>query len=294
MKNSKSTLLVVDDTATNIDILVELLGKKYDLVVAINGSGALEAVEENKIDLILLDIMMPVMDGYEVCERLKQQDSTKNIPIIFITAKDDEDSISKAYEQGCIDYITKPFKPLELLARIESQLKIQELIEHLNYISSYDQMSGIYNRRKFFELSQKIFLQSDPTLYAVMIDIDNFKMINDTFGHYEGDRVIQLSAESISKDLQQDAIFGRVGGEEFAILCFFESEKESIDAMNKIRKNIENLNTISANGDIIKFTISIGVSNIDQNPNLDGLIKKADKALYEAKRAGRNRVIFNR
>ena len=93
MKNSKSTLLVVDDTATNIDILVELLGKKYDLVVAINGSGALEAVEENKIDLILLDIMMPVMDGYEVCERLKQQDSTKNIPIIFITAKDDEDMI---------------------------------------------------------------------------------------------------------------------------------------------------------------------------------------------------------
>jgi len=164
MQNRKNTILVVDDTETNIDIMLELLSDEYDVVVALDGTSAFDAVNNNEIDLILLDIMMPGIDGYDVCHRLKQSEKSVNIPVIFITAKDDEESIAKAYSAGGDDYVSKPFKPLELLARIKTQLKLKELISHLDYISSYDEMTAIYNRRKFFELGEKRFAQSKESI----------------------------------------------------------------------------------------------------------------------------------
>lgn len=293
MKNLKKTILIVDDTETNIDILLELLGEKYDVIVALDGVSALEIVDENQVDLILLDIMMPQIDGYEVCDRLKSKESSSNIPIIFITAKDDEKSIEKAYEAGALDYITKPFKALELLARVNVQLKVKELINHLDFISSYDEMTGIYNRRKFFELSEKKFAQNKSDLYAVMIDIDKFKNINDSYGHPMGDNVIKLVAKTISKQLSDDAVFGRLGGEEFAIVCNYSSSSGVVENIEKIREAIENLEIISDNGDSIKFTISEGVAKAStETKNLDELLKYADMSLYEAKGLGRNRVIF--
>lgn len=293
MKNLKKTILIVDDTETNIDILLELLGEKYDVIVALDGVSALEIVDENQVDLILLDIMMPQIDGYEVCGRLKSKESSSNIPIIFITARDDEKSIEKAYEAGALDYITKPFKALELLARVNAQLKVKELINHLDFISSYDEMTGIYNRRKFFELSEKKFAQNKSDLYAVMIDIDKFKNINDSYGHPMGDNVIKLVAKTISKQLSDDAIFGRLGGEEFGIVCNYSSSSGVVENIEKIREAIENLEIISDNGDSIKFTISEGVAKASQETkNLDELLKYADMSLYEAKGLGRNRVIF--
>lgn len=293
MKNLKKTILIVDDTETNIDILLELLGEKYDVIVALDGVSALEIVDENQVDLILLDIMMPQIDGYEVCGRLKSKESSLNIPIIFITARDDENSIEKAYEAGALDYITKPFKAIELLARVNVQLKVKELINHLDFISSYDEMTGIYNRRKFFELSEKKFVQNKSDLYAVMIDIDKFKNINDNYGHPMGDNVIKLVAKTISKQLSDDAIFGRLGGEEFAIVCNYSSSSGVVENIEKIREAIENLEIISDNGDSIKFTISEGVAKASQETkNLDELLKYADMSLYEAKGLGRNRVIF--
>lgn len=293
MKNLKKTILIVDDTETNIDILLELLGEKYDVIVALDGVSALEIVDENQVDLILLDIMMPQIDGYEVCGRLKSKESSLNIPIIFITARDDENSIEKAYEAGALDYITKPFKALELLARVNVQLKVKELINHLDFISSYDEMTGIYNRRKFFELSEKKFAQNRSDLYAVMIDIDKFKNINDSYGHPMGDNVIKLVAKTISKQLSDDAIFGRLGGEEFAIVCNYSSSSGVVENIEKIREAIENLEIISDNGGSIKFTISEGVAKASQETkNLDELLKYADMSLYEAKGLGRNRVIF--
>ena len=119
-----STILIVDDTESNIDILLELLNS-YDVLVALDGSSAIEIANEDEIDLILLDIMMPEMDGFETCRVLKESDKTKDIPIIFITAKSDDDSIDKAYEIGGVDYVTKPFRPRELLTRVETQLKLR-------------------------------------------------------------------------------------------------------------------------------------------------------------------------
>lgn len=293
MENKKETILIVDDLKENIDILVELLSKDYDVAVALDGRAALEALHENRVDLILLDIMMPDLDGYEVCKILKEDENLKDIPVIFITAVDDEKSIQRAYEAGGIDYITKPFKPLELMARVATQLKVKALIEHLAYISSHDEMTGVYNRRKFFELAQKRFLEVKDELYAVMIDIDDFKKINDTYGHPEGDEVIKFVASTISQNLDKNAIFARIGGEEFAIVCSCKSSKVLEETINSISKKIEEANLITKNKKKISFTISQGVAKYEKScKTLDELLKKADIALYEAKGSGKNRVVF--
>jgi len=290
MRENKSTILIVDDTETNIDILLGLLGD-YDVAVATDGQSALDIIKEDDIDLVLLDIMMPDMDGYDVCKELKN--SKKNIPVIFITARTDEDSIEKAYDVGGDDYITKPFKPRELIARVKTQLKLKELIHHLDYIGSYDQMTGIYNRRKFFQLAHDKFDNGVGALYAIMIDIDKFKQVNDKYGHATGDEVIKEVTKTIADTLPSNAIFGRLGGEEFAIVTNSLSYKNIQVKIEEIRKLIEELEVKSDSGEIIKFTISEGVSKSTiETKNLDELLKEADKALYEAKGSGRNRVIF--
>jgi len=292
MLNKKHTILIVDDTATNIDILLELLDSDYDVLVSLDGTNALEILKVEQVDLILLDIMMPDIDGFEVCRILKSQEMTKEIPIIFITAKNDEDSIEKAYEVGGVDYVTKPFKSRELSARIKTQLKLRQLILHLEKIASYDEMTGIYNRRKFFELATKKF-DEEAKLCAVIIDIDKFKNINDTYGHPVGDKVIKEVAASVTKNLDEMAIFGRVGGEEFAILCSFDSKESIVNLIEKIRLDVELLEVYSDNNDIVKCTISEGVAEKTKSVNsLDSLLKKADLALYEAKDSGRNKVLF--
>ncbi|WP_455757595.1 diguanylate cyclase [Sulfurimonas sp.] len=292
MIKNKQTILIVDDTETNIDILIDLLSA-YDVVVATNGVSALEIVNEDSPDLILLDIMMPEMDGYEVCQKLKNNYETKNIPVIFITAKTDEDSIEKAYEVGGIDYITKPFKPRELIARVKTHLKLKGLIEDLEFIGSYDDMTKIYNRRKFFELATEMFNESRENLYAVIIDIDKFKLINDTYGHSVGDEVIKLVTKTIKEYISKKAVFGRIGGEEFSLVCRANSKDDVLKKIESIRKIIEKLEVITDKGLVVKCTISEGVSRADENTDtLDILLREADSALYEAKGSGRNMVIF--
>ena len=286
-------ILIVDDTETNIDILLDLLGDMYEIVVATDGITALEILEEEHIDLILLDIMMPEMDGYEVCKRVREQHHTRDLPIIFITARSDEESIEKAYKIGGNDYVTKPFKTLELLARIKTQLQLKELIENLERIASYDEMTGIYNRRKFFEIAVAMFKNSTENLYAIMIDIDKFKNVNDTYGHPVGDKVIKAVTAIIAEHLCTDAVLGRVGGEEFAILCYPDDEIMVNKTMEEIRQKVEELEIFTDDNKIVKCTISEGVVAATQEiKTLDALLKHADDALYEAKGTGRNRVIF--
>ncbi len=179
------------------------------------------------------------------------------------------------------------------MARVATQLKVKALIEHLAYISSHDEMTGVYNRRKFFELAQKRFLEVKDELYAVMIDIDDFKKINDTYGHPEGDEVIKFVASTISQNLDKNAIFARIGGEEFAIVCSCKSSKVLEETINSISKKIEEANLITKNKKKISFTISQGVAKYEKScKTLDELLKKADIALYEAKGSGKNRVVF--
>jgi len=287
------TILIVDDTVANLDILAELLAE-YDLIDTTSGVDALEIVNEEKVDLILLDIMMPEIGGFKVCERLKSNPYTKNIPVIFLTAKTDEESIEKAYEIGGSDYITKPFKPKELLARVKMQLDLQSLIQNLEYMSSYDSMTNIYNRRKFFELAEYRFINARDDLFAVMIDIDTFKNINDTYGHDTGDEVIKTITKIIQEMLPPKSIFGRLGGEEFAIVCNHKNQTELLSFIESIRKKINEI-SLDFNNKNIHFTISIGVAKYQEEfMMIDDLLKEADKLLYQAKETGRNKTIFRK
>ncbi len=292
-EETRKTILIVDDTETNIDILLELLGSEYDILVALDGKSAFAILEEEVVDLVLLDIMMPEVNGFEVCTRMKLQSSTRDIPVIFVTAKTDEDSIEKAYDVGGIDYVTKPFKPRELQARIKTQIKLKALVDHLEYISSYDQMTGVFNRRKFFILATEALDVIQINLYAIMIDIDHFKSFNDTYGHAFGDEVIKGVTRAISDTMLEGSIFGRVGGEEFALLTHAISEDIAIQNIESMRKAVEALEFTTQDKSIAKCTISLGMAKSDKTLNsLDALLKKADNALYKAKGEGRNRSIF--
>jgi len=286
------TILLVDDTEQNIDILVGLL-RDYDLLVALDGASALEIVKEEAIDLILMDILMPEMDGFETCRRLKKMEQGKDIPVIFITAKTDEESIEAAYDIGGLDYVTKPFKPKELLARVRTQLKVKQLIDNLETLSSRDAMTGIYNRRKFFELGEVLFNDSKPSVSAIMLDIDKFKAINDKYGHPVGDIVIKDVTQAIGKRLPESAIFGRLGGEEFAIVWSFDSWLEACELTEALRVAVAQLEITSYEGDSLNLTISCGLAGFKPSFHcLQDLLKAADEALYQAKGSGRNKSIF--
>lgn len=288
MNSSEKTILVVDDTESNIDMLLAML-KEYDVIPATNGAEALEIAKEESVDLVLLDIMMPEMDGYEACEALKSDPKTAEIPVIFITAKADEESIEKAYEIGGIDYVTKPFKPRELKARVKTQLKLQDLVRNLNFLASYDPLTEALNRRSFFEKARALF-DSESGLWASMIDVDRFKNINDTYGHAAGDEVLKELASVIKSSVDDSFVFGRMGGEEFALIS--ASEADFLSSMERIRGKIEDLSVESPRG-VIKTTVSIGSAKKDSSmKKIDDLLKKADEALFEAKDEGRNRSIF--
>ncbi len=292
MTVQRKTILAVDDTVANLDILVDLLSD-FDVIETTGGEEALEIVNEEVVDLILLDIMMPDMDGYEVCRKFKEDEKTKDIPIIFITAKTDEDAIEKAYDEGGVDYVTKPFKPKELLARVKIQLEHQEMIEKLEFLASHDPMTGIYNRRKFFELANRKFAEDANDLFAAMMDIDKFKKINDSYGHPAGDLVIKAVTHVISENIDEGSVLGRLGGEEFAVVCRHHDQECVVERLELIRKEIEELEIVIENGELIRCTISEGVAKVDATTkSLDELLQRADEMLYKAKGSGRNKTIF--
>lgn len=295
MDKRRFKILAVDDTKTNISILLELLGEDYDIVPATSGAKALEIVNKIQIDLILLDIMMPEMDGYEVCKILKSEEKTKDIPILFITAKVDEESIVDAFKVGGVDYVTKPFQPFELIARIQTHLKLSDTLKSLEFLATRDSMTGILNRRKFFELGEAKFKNNKNNLYVVMVDIDKFKAINDIYGHAIGDEVIKVVAKSIEDKLPNGAIFGRIGGEEFAIILDTLICTDIDSTIEAIRSSVESLAVIPYGDEIINVTISQGVAKASPNSEcLDIVLKDADEALYEAKNSGRNRSVFRK
>jgi len=304
-KSNKKSILIVDDTKINIDILLELLDETYDILVSLNGKRALEIVEEHHIDLILLDILMPDINGYDVCKVLKAQENTKNIPVIFITANTDEESVENAYEAGGIDYVTKPFKASELLARIKTQLSMQTLIKELEeshkeleLLASQDPMTELYNRRYYAEISHKIIelsRRNKKPLSLLMLDIDKFKNINDTYGHHIGDEVIIALAKTLKKYSRKCDVVCRFGGEEFLILLPETSADGAFHIAEKIRESVASMSVALEQNQSVSFTVSAGVSEFraEEEETLEHTLQRADAGLYEAKESGRNRVCKN-
>lgn len=290
----RKTILVVDDTITNLDILVDLLSE-YDVIDTVSGKEALHIVEEENVDLVLLDIMMPEMDGYEVCQKLKANTKTKDIPVVFITARTDEESIEKAYSIGGNDYVIKPFRPKELLARINRELQLKSYQEELKLLASIDPMTKLYNRRYFNEMAKNI-LQIDKRhedeLSLVMLDIDKFKKVNDAYGHAVGDEVIISVADTLRKHQRKSDVICRYGGEEFVILLPLTSLNDAVFVAEKMRKYIKSNIVSIGNVESLKVTVSMGVSQVDvkNELNIEAALSRADQALYDAKHSGRDRV----
>ena len=291
----QKTILIIDDSEANVATLMALLEDQYDLLVSLDGGEAIDLLAEEKVDLILLDILMPGMDGFDVCEKIKSNANTRDIPIIFITVKVDEDSIEQAYEMGGVDYITKPFRSREVLSRIKKELALQDMMHELAYLASTDPLTKLYNRRYFSKIAQHVLAlakRERGTLSLVMLDMDRFKRINDTYGHQSGDEVIIHLADTIMAHLRKSDFACRFGGEEFVVLLPNTPIEDARHAAEKLRKAVEESVIILQSGETVRYTISLGIASVDleTEASIEPALKRADDALYAAKESGRNMV----
>ncbi|MBD2387271.1 diguanylate cyclase domain-containing protein [Cylindrospermum sp. FACHB-282] len=325
--NNAGIVMIVDDTPDNLRLLSKILESQgFKVRKTVSGKMAIQAAKIEPPDLILLDINMPDINGYEVCRQLKSQKETVNIPIIFISALDKTTDKVMAFEIGGVDYITKPFQDSEVLARVKNQFIIrqqqQQLIvqnqqlkqeigerkraeaalvlanRQLNLFAHLDGLTGVANRRKFDEyLSlewQRLFREQLP-LSLLLCDVDFFKKYNDTYGHVAGDHCLQQVAKTIRFSVKRPAdLVARYGGEEFAVILSNTNFGGAMYVGEVIRKEVHNLKIVHAQSKVDEsVTLSIGVTTIVPNLEFspDTLIAMADKALYAAKAQGRNRIV---
>ena len=293
MPKNKPTLLLVDDSPNNIILLSDILNNDYKLKVAPNGKRALVLAGKNpQPDLILLDIMMPEMDGYEVCRRLKDDPVTAGIPVIFVTVRSEEIDEANGLSLGAVDYISKPFSTPILLARVQTHINLRVMQLHMERLSVTDELTGCYNRRYFMrqgenELSRHI--RHDHPMAVLMLDIDFFKRVNDTCGPATGDRMLKKVAEIITADLRKSDLFARIGGEEFAVLL---PETDTAGALH-IAERMRDRLRFPVEDSLLFISVSIGTAMMRADDrDLNQILSRADKALYRAKEEGRDRVIL--
>ncbi len=291
-------ILIVDDVSTNIKILGQAMRQEYDISIGINGQKALEiAVSEHPPDLILLDIMMPGMDGYEVCQRLKNDPKTRDIPVIFITTKDEIEDETKGLGLGAVDYIVKPFRLPIVLARVRTHLILKRKTDLLESLVSIDGLTEIPNRRRFDEMLDHEWrrtMRVAAPLSMIMMDIDFFKNFNDNYGHAVGDECLRKVAHTLEYSIKRASDFvARYGGEEFAAILPETTIEAALTIAERIRSNVENLAIPHAFSHVSEHvTLSLGAATLIPTGAMapNNLIEAADKALYKAKEAGRNRV----
>ena len=291
---TKMKILLVDDTTINIDVLIKTLEPEgYSLAVASNGQKALEIAQRFLPDLILLDIMMPGIDGFETCRQLKKQETTQDIPVIFITARNDTEDIIQGFRVGGVDYISKPFRQEEVCVRVRTHLRLRNLIKQLEDLASTDQLTGLSNRRDMLaKIEHEIFRyrRNKNTFALILCDIDHFKKINDSYGHDAGDYILINVAQSLKETVRNYDTVSRWGGEEFLIILPETDLDGGIQVAEKIRLTIE-AKVFYYNQHEIKLTISFGISAFEDNMTIDSCIKKADEYLYVAKKTGRNKIV---
>jgi len=291
-----NSILIVDDEKANLMVLTHLLSREYVIYTAKDGQDAIGKAGKLLPDLILLDIVMPGMDGYEVLATLKNSEETRHIPVIFITGLDSGEDEEKGLILKAADYISKPFRAAIVKLRIRNQIQIVNQMRTIERLSMIDQLTNIPNRRSFdsrLSLEWKRARREKTPISLLMIDVDRFKAYNDTYGHQQGDAVLQTVADIFSRTLKRPADFAaRWGGEEFAVLLPVSDMNGALMVAEEIRANVENAVIPCADGEITNVTTSVGVNTefpVDGG-SIDGFISGADSALYTAKETGRNRV----
>lgn len=292
-------ILTVDDSQLIHTMLEDsLVTEGLELLHAYDAEQGLWLAKRAKPDLILLDIVLPKSSGFELCQTLKDDPQTEHIPVIFITGTGDTFNKVQGLDLGAVDYITKPFDPAELLARVRAALRTKHLVDMLATTAQVDAITGLHNRQHFQErLEQEISAvrRYGRTVSLLLFDIDHFKHCNDTYGHPFGDRVLQLVAETLVHSTRTTDICCRYGGDEFAAILPETGLHDAATLADRIRGTVENTSLV-CRAQRVTGTISCGVASTSQIANraavtANQIIQGADDALYRAKEAGRNRVV---
>ncbi len=291
-------VLIVDDSALQAAHLKNILHDEYDITIAQTAEDGLRLAGIENFSLILLDVVMPGMDGFTLLKKLQEEIITQNVPVILITGLSDAANEQRGLILGAVDYITKPFNPMIVKARVNTHIKLYQYRKQIEQQSMTDQLTGIANRRGYEQngISRwKEAVRLHAPLSICMFDIDRFKVYNDVFGHPAGDKVISAVAQTAASHLQRQTDFlARYGGEEFIAFLLGDSSEQAFGHLKKIRQAVENLH-IPHDPSVSEWvTVSIGGVTVipETESSYDLYLKIADTMLYDAKKNGRNRVVW--
>ncbi|MDR3254380.1 MAG: diguanylate cyclase [Synergistaceae bacterium] len=294
--NQKYSILAADDERANLAVLNRILSADYTIFTAKSGEEALDRAQKDRPDLILLDIIMPGMSGFDVLAKLKESPHVQNIPVIIITGLSSEEDEERGFFLGAVDYITKPFKNGIVLARVRTHIQIIHQMRMIERLGLIDPLTDIANRRSFdnhIDVEWRRSVREEKPISFLMMDLDKFKSYNDTYGHPQGDVLLKTVAKIFSSAARRPSdLAARLGGEEFGILLPDTDMENALYIAEKIRSDVEVARIPTSDGSATAATISIGaVSTFPQDGDLaKDFLAKADVNLYNAKNGGRNRI----
>jgi diguanylate cyclase (GGDEF)-like protein len=289
-------LLIVDDAMENIQILNHVLGEEHEVLFALSGERALELARRHRPDLILLDAVMPGMDGYEVCAALRASDELRDIPIIFVTALTTPEDETRALEAGAVDFISKPFNVAVVRARVRTHLTLKRQSDTMRELTLTDALTGVANRRCFddaLENEWRRCARGHAPLSMIMIDIDHFKLYNDTYGHQAGDDCLKRVADAMVQCAGRSPdLVARYGGEEFVVLLPQVAVDGAETVARRILASVDELrlpHRMSSVGETVSVSLGVATVMPGEQRTAELLLGAADRALYQAKADGRNR-----
>jgi len=295
----KPIVLIVDDDPVSVRILQAVLQEDYEIWCAADGAAAIDIAMTSSPppDLILLDVLMPGMDGYHVCRALKAERRTQRIPIIFITAMVSEEDETKGLEVGAVDYITKPFSTPVVKARVKAHVNLKRYQDTLTELSMVDGLTGVANRRWFDQALEREWRRAERaanSLSVTVIDIDYFKLYNDRYGHQQGDECLRQIAQALARSVQRAADrVARYGGEEFAVILPDTNAGGAMRVASTMRQRVAALGLRHERSTVADHvTVSIGAASVlpTRDWSASGLFAAADRCLYQAKNDGRDRI----
>ena len=291
-------VLIVDDSVVQAAHLKLILEDEYDVTIAQTAEGGLRRASAGDFSLILLDVVMPGMDGFTLLKKLQEELITRSVPVILITSLTDVSDEQRGLILGAVDYITKPFNPLIVKARVNTHIKLYQYRRQIEQQSMTDQLTGIANRRGYEQQSLTKWQEAIRLRVPIslcMFDIDRFKVYNDTFGHPAGDKVISAVAQTVASRLNRTTdFFARYGGEEFVAVILGDPSERIFAYLKKIRQAVEDLH-IPHDASVAKWvTVSVGGVTVvpEMGASYDFYLKIADTMLYDAKKRGRNQVVW--
>ncbi|WP_319470083.1 diguanylate cyclase [uncultured Pseudodesulfovibrio sp.] len=293
-RNRNTTILVVDDSRSMRAALIRFLSLRcYCVVEALNGREALNILEARpEIQLVITDNEMPIMDGYLLIQEIRKRYTKEEIAVIGISAKTNALVSVKFINNGANDFLHKPFVKEELYCRVEHNVEMLNRIATIRDLSYRDPLTRLYNRRYFFENCDDFATQAEAegkSVIVAMLDIDNFKQFNDTYGHDVGDKVLRTVSSIMESNFPDNAIVARLGGEEFCILAAHPADDDLFGRYDKTRRTVEH-STLRVNDEKLAVTVSIGICT--RRAAVSEMLKKADANLYTAKESGRNQIVL--